>query len=439
MDNCGIIYACFGEVSQAAAEASLASIRRLGIELPAISVGTHAVKGSEFMAWRGAYPWGEHAWAGKRFRAGRVKPFLYQYSPWEFNLYLDADTLAMEDFRSGFERLQRADLAIAIDERRPLEDQYRFTKTGPEWDEARAERDATSARLGKGLHQMINTGMIFFRRSAASEWFFRQWQREWALWGGWDEQMAWLRAEQDCPEVKVKHLPGYWNEHDAQKRRIFWHQWGSARDQAGEISGLEKVFGEIYETNRWKSKESRSGRGSELDNTMEIRSWLPKLIEELGIGSILDVGCGDYHWMQHVELDELGVSYTGVDVVPALINRNIVHFERRGVRFLLADATRDALPKADLIICRDMLYHLSFENIRKAVRNMVRSGAQYLLATNQADKKCNEDIADGGYRRLNLCIEPLRFPEALRTFEDNRRSNEEMGLFGLDEMRDYAA
>ena len=46
--------------------------------------------------------------------------------------------------------------------------------------------------------------------------------------------------------------------------------------------------------------------------------------------------------------------------------------------FLRLDLTRDPLPDGDLILCRDCLVHLPFEDVRRAVRNFKRSGARWL-------------------------------------------------------------
>jgi 2-polyprenyl-3-methyl-5-hydroxy-6-metoxy-1,4-benzoquinol methylase len=63
------------------------------------------------------------------------------------------------------------------------------------------------------------------------------------------------------------------------------------------------------------------------------------------------------------------VDYTGIDIVPSLIevNRERVARGELSGRFLVADITRDVLPRADVILCRDCLVHLSFLNIARAV------------------------------------------------------------------------
>jgi hypothetical protein len=65
---------------------------------------------------------------------------------------------------------------------------------------------------------------------------------------------------------------------------------------------IRALFDRVYAEHRWRSAESKSGPGSSVEQTAVIRDRLPKLIAELGINSMLDIPCGDLHWMQHVDL-----------------------------------------------------------------------------------------------------------------------------------------
>ena len=86
----------------------------------------------------------------------------------------------------------------------------------------------------------------------------------------------------------------------------------------------EAVFSNIFATNTWGSTESVSGAGSELQNTAQLIRELPHLMRELRVQSMLDAPCGDFNWMQHVELN--GVDYHGADIVEALVQRNAERF-----------------------------------------------------------------------------------------------------------------
>ena len=64
---------------------------------------------------------------------------------------------------------------------------------------------------------------------------------------------------------------------------------------------IEETFTEIYKNKFWDSKESVSGRGSEIEQTKRIIIELPKLYDKFEIKSVLDIPCGDYHWMKYVD------------------------------------------------------------------------------------------------------------------------------------------
>src|SRR5215212_9991686 len=62
------------------------------------------------------------------------------------------------------------------------------------------------------------------------------------------------------------------------------------------------VFDQIVAENYWRDPESLSGAGSNLRQTETLRRELPGLLSKLSIRSLLDAPCGDFHWMQHVDL-----------------------------------------------------------------------------------------------------------------------------------------
>jgi hypothetical protein len=63
-----------------------------------------------------------------------------------------------------------------------------------------------------------------------------------------------------------------------------------------------------------------------------------------------------------------------------------------------------------VILCRDCLVHLSFENIGRAIANFKRSGARVLLTTTFTDIAANADVEDGDWRALNFTRPPFGWP-----------------------------
>lgn len=166
---------------------------------------------------------------------------------------------------------------------------------------------------------------------------------------------------------------------------------------------LVETFTDIYEKNLWGSKESISGSGSELKSTKLLIQELPLLFSKFDIKSILDIPCGDFNWMKSVDL--CGASYIGADIVSPLIEQNRIKYPNTDFRVL--DLTKDNLPKVDLVFVRDCLGHLSNENVLKAIDNIKKSGSKYLLATSFTKWNFNPDIQDGGWKCINLMIEPF--------------------------------
>ena len=139
--------------------------------------------------------------------------------------------------------------------------------------------------------------------------------------------------------------------------------------------------------------------------TQNIVERLPTLLDKLGTEVLVDVGCGDFTWMQRVRLD---LAYVGVDVVPEVISRNRAEFSGPGRTFHLLDATREALPAGDTVLCREVLFHLSFGDIQRLLAGAFSVPRRYLVATTDRITMVNANIRSGDYRVLDLERRPFR-------------------------------
>ena len=171
---------------------------------------------------------------------------------------------------------------------------------------------------------------------------------------------------------------------------------------------LEQRFARIFTTNLWAS-DSRSGLGSELTATAVVREQLPRLLEALDAGSLLDLPCGDFRWLSTVPLD---LDYLGGDIVGEIVADNEQRYAGPGTRrrFMRLDLTADPLPRADVVLCRDCLVHLSYRHIAQAFDNLQRSGSTWLLTTTFLDHQENADIESGDWRILSLTRPPFNLP-----------------------------
>ena len=118
--------------------------------------------------------------------------------------------------------------------------------------------------------------------------------------------------------------------------------------------------------------------------------------------------------MRHVRLE---CDYLGIDIVPSVIETTWA-FKRPGVDFRTLDAISEPLPEADVALCRDVLFHLSFADAQRVLTN-IRHSARWLLATTDA-VWFKSDIRSGDFRVVNLCRRPYWLPEPERFIVDDR-------------------
>lgn len=177
------------------------------------------------------------------------------------------------------------------------------------------------------------------------------------------------------------------------------------------------IFAAIYERNRWNDAESRSGSGANRRAASTVRETLPSLVTELGVRTLLDVPCGDFHWMSELELAV--ERYVGGDIVPALIAENQRRHGSARRRFMVLDLTTDPLPRAELVLCRDGLPHLAHADVLAALANVRASGARWLLTTTYCGvQRSNPDIVSGDWRPLDLEKPPFSLPPPARAWPE---------------------
>lgn len=181
-------------------------------------------------------------------------------------------------------------------------------------------------------------------------------------------------------------------------------------------SSIKEVFTGIYLTNRWGDTESVSGKGSSLRRTAGLAAALPGILQTLGVRSMLDIPCGDFHWMKEVQLS--GISYLGADIVEPLIDANRQRYGNADRQFTVLDLTRDPLPRVDAVFCRECLVHFSFDHIKLAVATIRSSGSTWLLATQFPEITRNQDIVTGKHRPLNFTLPPFNWPAPMQTYEE---------------------
>lgn len=210
----------------------------------------------------------------------------------------------------------------------------------------------------------------------------------------------------------------------------------------GSESEPEDVFRDIYRRHHWSGSESASGAGASLDQTRGLHRSLPALLSELGVATMLDLPCGDYGWMRAIELPVN--RYIGADLLPEVIEPLEAEFGDDRREFRVLDLTRDRLPPADLLFCRDCLVHLSLADIRRGLGNAVGSDIPYILTTTFPESEVNEDIVTGDWRVLDLERAPFHLPAPMRMLNEGCTegggvfADKSLGLWRTEDLRHLA-
>lgn len=198
-------------------------------------------------------------------------------------------------------------------------------------------------------------------------------------------------------------------------------------------------FTRYFKKNTFGSMESVSGEGSTLEQTKVLKEVLPQIFIKYNIKSFTDAPCGDFNWMRYVDLNSLD-SYKGLDIVKEIVESNNSKYSNDKISFQICDISNDPIGISDLILCRDCLVHLAYQDAIKVIRNFKSSGAKYLLTTTFADRPTNKDLGSGIWRTLNLSLSPFNFPEPIMlinekcTEGDNLFKDKSLGLYDLSKI-----
>ncbi len=175
----------------------------------------------------------------------------------------------------------------------------------------------------------------------------------------------------------------------------------------------QSVFSHVYEQRLWGVNEDHtpsSGWGSLPQFVIPYKQFLVDFMRENQIHSIVDVGCGD--WIFSRQIDWSSIQYTGVDVVADVIERNLFQFSAPNITFLHGDLLHMDLPEADLLVCKDVLQHLTNADIHLFLTKLKKF--KYCLITNDffTDAEMvgpeNRDIPyRGPHRPLDLTKPPF--------------------------------
>jgi len=149
-----------------------------------------------------------------------------------------------------------------------------------------------------------------------------------------------------------------------------------------------------------------------MERTQSLRDALPGIIDKYSIKTFLDAPCGDFYWMKSL-VPNLSISYIGADIVKDLVSANQRAFGTEKIRFTHLDLTVGPIPAADVLFCRDCLFHLSYIDIALVLKNFLISDCRFFMTTSHINRNnfANSDIETGGWRWFDLFKTPFNFSE----------------------------
>lgn len=131
-----------------------------------------------------------------------------------------------------------------------------------------------------------------------------------------------------------------------------------------------------YFTGDWRD----AGNNYSLETRRQIEARNPALIKEVfQPAKVLDLGCGPGALM-HL-LWELGVDVEGIDFAQSSKELATPQVRDRITVGQVADASLKPAGAYDLVICREVLEHLTVLQVRQAVANMARMTSKYIYVT----------------------------------------------------------
>lgn len=182
-----------------------------------------------------------------------------------------------------------------------------------------------------------------------------------------------------------------------------------------ELEDVEKYFTDVYNKNLWQGQKSRSGKGSDREQTEYLITRLKEFLQRENVKTFVDAGCGDVNWIPDA-VHGIKLMYHGIDVVKPLIDQNKELFKtkRNKFHFHYGNLIRFdyAQLKPDVIFSRDVLVHLSFTQIIQMLKHIAKSGAKYFITThftNDDRKQVDLHEAPIKWRTLNFLKAPFNF------------------------------
>jgi len=207
----GVIYVAYGDRARASAQESIKSLKTIHPGIQVAVVSDQPINGAGALIIQPELDKG----------AREYKTSIYSYSPYDYTLYLDADTQVVGSLQAGYDILSQGwDMAAALD--------YKPTVRGVDH-LPRDDVKRTVEVIGNADYPHYNTGLLFFRRCPEVEQFFCLWHEQWEVFH-YRDQGAFVRALH-LSQIKLYSLSWQWNTHRRNRATHVFHAHHSVARQ----------------------------------------------------------------------------------------------------------------------------------------------------------------------------------------------------------------
>jgi len=175
-----------------------------------------------------------------------------------------------------------------------------------------------------------------------------------------------------------------------------------------------------------KNKKTKSfcGQFATVKDMAVLIKELDDFISEKNISSLVDIGCGDVHWIKELK-EFMNINFLGIDFIPDLIfTLNVVFSNNKNINFenvdILTTPLKQYINKPDLIIVHNTFTLMTFYEILIALDNILSSNPKYIMITSY-DERQNDlrKIDSRNWKPMNLEDEPFNFNSLEKLYEKN--------------------
>ena len=203
---------------------------------------------------------------------------------------------------------------------------------------------------------------------------------------------------------------------------------------------LKLRFSLVYLLRLWGREGGGSGGGSSLENTAPAVAFLSSVINERGIKTVADLGCGTAALVGAGLLEKCpGLRhYTGLEIVAGVVEKNRRRYGTLRTSFAQADLTKGPLPDAELLILREVLWHLSNEDALRVLSQCLRTGAAYICVSSAENPQGlfnRPEMRSGDCQAVVLTAPPYNFPSPICKGKDHVGGEAWLYLYELQTLR----